>query len=116
MSQVPTNHLEILGRVAMEEEEGEEEEEEESHQCPRRYPVPMQSNSGNTRLQFSIANIMGFDTGGEKAKKKEEEEEEEEEEEVELKRVVGEADNECNSSPCHSSSDMPQERSSLNSR
>jgi hypothetical protein len=61
-------------------EEGELEGEEEGEM--RRMPPPSQSHNSsscnNTRLQFSIANIMGFDVRGEPTEKEEEEEEEEE--------------------------------------
>jgi hypothetical protein len=67
-------------------EEGEEEGElEEGEGEMRTMPPPSQSHNSscnNTRLQFSIANIMGFDVRGEPREKEEEVEEEEEEMEM----------------------------------
>jgi hypothetical protein len=73
-------------QLAVEETEVKEEGEEEVEGGMNRMPPPSQSHNSscnNTRLQFSIANIMGFDVRGE-PREKEEEEVEEEEEEMEV--------------------------------
>jgi hypothetical protein len=83
-------------------EEGEEEELEGEGEM-RRMPPPSQSHNSsscnNTRLQFSIANIMGFDVRGEPREKEEEMEEEEMGVQVESSSIHG--------------SDMTKEKSSL---
>jgi hypothetical protein len=77
-------------QLAVEEREVKEEGEEEleGEGVMSRMPPPSQSHNSsscnNTRLQFSIANIMGFDVRGEPREKEEEEEEEMEEEEEEM--------------------------------
>jgi hypothetical protein len=71
--------LAVEEREMKEEEEGEEVEGEEVEGVMSRMPPPSQSHNSscnNTRLQFSIANIMGFDIRGEPREKEEEEEEE----------------------------------------
>jgi hypothetical protein len=95
--------LAVEEREMKEEEEGEEEGEGVMSRMP---PSQSHNNSScnNTRLQFSIANIMGFDVRGE-PREKEEEVEEEEEEEMEVGVQV-------ESSSSHGS-DMAKERLSL---
>jgi hypothetical protein len=75
--------LAVEEREVKEEGELEGEEEGELEGEGVRMPPPSQSHNSscnNTRLQFSIANIMGFDVRGEPREKEEEMEEEEEEE------------------------------------
>jgi hypothetical protein len=97
-------------QLAVEERELKEEGEgegEEGEGIMSRMPPPSQSHNSscnNTRLQFSIANIMGFDVRGE-PREKEEEEVEEEEEEMEVGVQV--------ESISSHGSDMAKERLSL---
>jgi hypothetical protein len=75
-------------QLAVEEREVKEEGEGEEEGEGVRMPPPSQSHNSScnnsscntTRLQFSIANIMGFDVRGEPREKEEEEVEDEEEE------------------------------------
>jgi hypothetical protein len=98
-------------QLALEEREVKEEgvEGEEVEGVMSRMPPPSQSHNSsscnNTRLQFSIANIMGFDVRGEPREKEEEKEEEEVEDEEEMGVQV-------ESSSSHGS-DMAKERLSL---
>jgi hypothetical protein len=84
MNRIPTDELDHQHEEGGEEEGEDVEEEEEQDQQEGGVQRSTPRMSGTNRLQFSIANIMGFDTGGEK--EEEEEEGEEEEEQVGLKR------------------------------